>query len=71
MLDCIHVGVWESIVGPTLVDPCPMGRRHARAGALVGHRSTNVGPTVDSYGPPLLESNQAYVGRTASLQVSK
>ena len=52
-------GPLESSVGLTFVDPCPAGAAalarlqwRARAATPAGHGSTNVGPTVDSYGPP-------------------
>ena len=45
----VHCGPHARGPGPRR---CPMGRRRARPGAPVGHESTSVGPTVDSYGPP-------------------
>ena len=57
-------GPQESTVGPTLVPRrCPPASRAFDPWAPAGYMCTNVGPTVDSYGPPSPESSQAYMGR--------
>ena len=43
----------------------PPSRWRSTAGATEGRGSTNVGPTMDSYGPPHLNSSQSYKGQVS------